>query len=180
MRIIAGSKKGARLKTLGGMDVRPTTDKVKESLFNILQFRLQGIVFLDLFAGSGQIGLEAVSRGAAKAVLADQSSGAVAVIRENTVSVDLTAQVEIIRMDFRALLRSRPEAFDVIFMDPPYQRGLLEEALPLAVAALRPLGQGLVICEHPSEESLTEVSGMKKGKKYRYGKVCLTVFEKGE
>lgn len=124
MRVIAGTARRLPLVTPKGMDTRPTTDRIKETLFNMLQFDLPGCRFLDLFAGSGGIGIEALSRGASEAVFVDNSREAVDCIRQNLEKTKLQKQAEILPMDCISALRrleERQEAFDIIFMDPPYQ-----------------------------------------------------------
>lgn len=175
MRVIAGEAKGRRLKTLEGLDVRPTTDKVKESLFSILQFDLPGCRFLDLFSGSGQIGIEALSRGAHFAVLNDQSRSAQAVIRENLETVGFEKRAKVIAMDALAYLSGTREQFDIVFLDPPYHRGILEQVLPLAAERTSPAG--IIVCEHEANEQLPQqVGSFVLQKQYRYGKIMLSKY----
>ena len=186
MRIITGSKRGKKLVTLEGEQVRPTTDRVKESLFNILQFQLEGRKFLDLFAGSGQIGLEALSRGAASCVFVDQDRGAVRVfvdsakesirvVEKNIQSTGLGDRAKVVGSDFAAYLRGSREMFDIAFLDPPYRTGLLEQALPLVAQRMNP--GGVILCEHPKDEALPEAAGaFRLHKTYRYGKIMLTSY----
>lgn len=133
MRIIAGSARSLPLKTIEGMDTRPTTDKIKETLFNILQADIPGCYFLDLFAGSGQIGLEAISRGARKAVFVENSKKAAACIEDNIRFTKFTEEASLMTMDVRsaiAMLEGKYQ-FDIIFMDPPYNKDLEKEVLAL-------------------------------------------------
>lgn len=175
MRIITGSKRGKKLVALEGEQVRPTTDRVKESLFTILQFQLEGRRFLDLFAGSGQIGLEALSRGAAQAVFVDQSRDSIRVVEQNVKACGMEKEARIVCADFAAFLRGNREKFDVAFLDPPFRSGLLEQALPLAAQAMNP--GGILVCEHPREEELPEEAGpFRKYREYRYGKIMLTTY----
>lgn len=175
MRIITGTHRGKKLVTLEGEAVRPTTDRVKESLFNILQFQLEGRRFLDLFAGSGQIGLEALSRGAALAVFVDASRESVKVVEKNLQSTGLGDRARVVNADFALYLRSCRERFDVAFLDPPYRAGLLEQALPLVAGVMNP--GGVILCEHPKEEVLPERAGrFARHKSYRYGKIMLTAY----
>lgn len=126
MRIIAGTARSMPLKTLPGEETRPTTDRIKETLFNMIHFDLPGARFLDLFAGSGGIGLEAVSRGAVHAVFVDNNKRAAACIEENIRFTRFTEQSEVLCMDAATAIRtlSGKETFDLIFMDPPYGKGL--------------------------------------------------------
>lgn len=175
MRIIAGEWRGRRLETREGMDVRPTPERVKEALFNILQFQLEGRRVLDLFAGSGQLGLEALSRGAAEAVFVDESRESTAVVKRNIASLKAEAKTRLYQTDFAAFLMRRQEPFDIVFLDPPYRSGKLEAALPLAAAITNP--GGTIIAEHPTDEELPDEAGdFRKGKSYRYGKIYLTVY----
>lgn len=131
MRIIAGSARSLPLKTIEGMDTRPTTDRIKETLFNMLNPELSGCLFLDLFAGSGQIGLEAISRGAQKAVFVENNKKAVNCIQENIAFTRFTEQSTLMHMDVVSAIRRMEgkEIFDIIFMDPPYKKGLEQEVL---------------------------------------------------
>ncbi len=175
MRVIAGEARGRRLKTLEGMDVRPTTDKVKEGLFNIIQFDLPGARFLDLFSGSGQIGIEALSRGAEYAVLNDQSRAAQQVIKENLISVGFYQRSRVVSMDAKAYLAATKERFHIAFLDPPYHKGILPEILPLVAQKMLP--GSVILCEHEQGESLPEEFGdFRLIKQYRYGKICLSKF----
>lgn len=179
MRIITGTHRGKKLITLEGEQVRPTTDRVKESLFNILQFQLEGRRFLDLFAGSGQIGLEALSRGAALAVFVDASKDSIRVVEKNIQSTGLGDRAKVVTADFAAYLRGCRERFDVAFLDPPYRTGLLERALPMTAERMNP--GGVILCEHPKEEALPEKVGhFVLHKSYRYGKILLSAYRAPE
>lgn len=178
MRIITGSKRGKKLTALEGMQVRPTTDKVKESLFNILQFSIEGRRFLDLFAGSGQIGLEALSRGAARSVFVDSFRDSVRVVEQNIRATGFEDRAQVVHSDYAVFLRGTAERFDIAFLDPPYLTGLLEKALPLVAERMNP--GGIIVCEHPREEELPEWAGeFRKKKAYRYGRISLTAYERG-
>ena len=178
MRIITGSARGRRLITPEGLDVRPTPEKVKEALFSALQFDIEGRRILDLFAGSGQLGLEALSRGAASAVFVDLSPVSIKTVQKNLEATGLTDKARVYRTDYAAFCAASSETFDIAFLDPPYANGLL---LP-AIKAVLPLmsDYGMVICEHPPEVSLPEeVGGFSVSRTYRYGKVTVTVYRKG-
>ena len=126
MRVISGEARGRRLKTLEGLDVRPTTDKVKEGLFNIIQFDLPGAKFLDLFSGCGQIGIEALSRGADLAVMIENNPQAVTCIRENLGTTRLEERAVVMACDVMTGLKrleGHDYRFDLVFMDPPYDHG---------------------------------------------------------
>lgn len=175
VRIITGSRRGKKLKTPQGDAVRPTSDRVKEALFNILQFDLEGRSFLDLFAGSGQIGLEALSRGADHAVFVDSAKASCAIVQDNIQLAKFEAQAKVVNAGFEAFLMRNTESFDIAFLDPPYKTGLLQEALA-AMPQHMNLG-GVIICEHPSDEQLPdEAGGFVRVKDYRYGKIVLTTY----
>lgn len=175
MRIITGTRRGKKLLSLEGEQVRPTTNMVKEALFNILQFSIEGRRVLDLFAGSGQIGLEALSRGAREAVLVDSSRDALRVIRKNVEATGFGGQCQVVAADFAGYLRTRQEWFDVAFIDPPYRAGLLDQALALTAPCMNP--GGVMVCEHASKEAPPEeAGGFVKQKTYRYGHTALTVY----
>ena len=179
MRIISGSKRGKKLTALEGMQVRPTTDRVKEALFDILQFSVEGSRFLDLFAGSGQVGLEALSRGAAEAVFVDNLRDSIRVVEKNLTATGFFDRARVVQADFAAFLSRERELFDIAFLDPPYETGLLQQALPLAAEHMTP--DGVIFCEHPVRESLPEEAGeFRKAKEYRYGKIALTVYRRPE
>ena len=170
MRIITGSARGAKLSTLEGEDVRPTTDRVKQALFNIVQFQIEGRNVLDLFAGSGQLGLEAVSRGAKCAVLVDTAQDAIDVISANVHHTNLTSKVKVVHMDYASYLMKQD------ILDPPYHKGILEKALPLTAEVMNE--GGIIVCEHAADEPVPEEAGdFVKRRTYQYGKIMLTVYE---
>ncbi len=176
MRIIAGSARRLPLKTVSGMDIRPTTDRIKETLFNILSPRLPGCHFLDLFAGSGQIGLEAASRGASKVVFVESSRKAAACIEGNIKSTGLTETCELVRNDAVSAIRRMEgaESFGIVFMDPPYGKGL-ERAALAALSDSSLLEEGaLVVAEAALGEDFSFAPGLgflvAREKKYKTNK----------
>lgn len=142
MRVITGFAKGRKLRTLSGEDVRPTTDRVKEALFSIIQFEIEGRRVLDLFAGSGQLGIEALSRGAASAVFVDSSRDSIEVVRENLNTTQLAQSAQVMQMDSLAFLAGQCGPFDIALLDPPYGAGLVQRALPMRRNDLRSPGKG--------------------------------------
>lgn len=177
MRVITGLAKGRRLKSLPGEDVRPTTDKVKEGLFSAIQFDIEGRRFLDLFAGSGQMGIEALSRGCQSCVFVDASKQAISVIKENISVCGFEENSRVINGDALSFLATCKETFDIVFLDPPYKAGLLENSLYSVTRIMS--NYGIIICEHPNNITLPEkVNGFKLSKLYRYGKINLTVYKK--
>lgn len=175
MRVITGSARGRRLQTPEGLDVRPTTDQVKEAMFSIIQFEVEGAMVLDLFAGSGQLGIEALSREARFAVFVDQSRAAQEVIRQNLQTTGLAHQSRVVAMDSLAFLASAKDTFDIALLDPPYHQGILDKALPLLAAHMSP--GGIILCETARDETLPEAAGdFRIKKEYRYGKIKLTAY----
>ena len=177
MRVISGLCRGRKLLEPSGMDVRPTTDQVKEAMFNIIQFDIEGRRVLDLFAGTGQLGIEALSRGAAECVFVDASRESLKLVRENLRRCDLRG--EIVQSDAVGYLR-RGGRFDVIFMDPPYGAGL-EAAALAAVKEFDILTKGGIIVVETRRETQLPDLGEEFGsvRTYRYGKIKLTVITRG-
>ena len=153
MRIITGRARGAKLETLAGEHTRPTSERAKEAIFSVLQFEISGKRVLDLFAGSGQMGLEAISRGAVHALLCDSSREATAVIQRNAIKTKLAPMCDVICSDWEALLRTqrRRAQFDLVFLDPPYALGLIPRALS-ALTDYGLLADGAkIVCEAGGE-----------------------------
>lgn len=179
MRVITGSARGRRLITLDGDDIRPTTDKVKEALFSSIQFEIEGRNVLDLFAGSGSLGIEALSRGANRAVFCDMSRQAVSVIKQNLEHTGLSSNANVVNGDGISFLRTTGEKFDIIFMDPPYRKELINKALNYAGRVMNP--GGVIVCESAYEEVLPEKSGVFAAvKTAKYGKTKLTYYRAEE
>lgn len=177
MRVITGSARGRKLKTLPTLDVRPTTDQVKEAVFSTIQFEVEGAMFLDLFAGSGQMGIEALSRGARFCVFVDSSRQAQDVVRDNLASTGFAKQARVAAMDSLGFLATAAEQFDIAFLDPPYNQGLLPKVLPLLAPKMTP--GGVILCEHQKGEELPETAGeFKIYRTYRYGKVMVTAYRR--
>lgn len=175
MRIITGTARGFRLRTLEGRDTRPTTDRVKEALFSVLQFDIPGRRVLDLFAGSGQLGIEALSRGAAGCTFVDQNAEAVAVVKENVAGARLSSGTQIICQDALTFLAQSKEQYQLVFLDPPYQSGLLLKALELLPVHLAP--GAIIACETDERTTLPDAVGTcVLDRTYRYGKICVWVY----
>jgi len=181
LRVITGSAKGAKLKTLPGLETRPTADMVKQGIFNIVQFSVEGRKVLDLFAGSGQLGIEALSRGAASAVLVDNSPEAVKIIEENLKHTKTDRNATVLRADYKAYLRSAPKRyFNLVFLDPPYREGYLERVLSFLDSFDIVAEHGIIICESSAEEKMpASVGSFSADRSYRYGHTAVTVYKKG-
>lgn len=175
MRVITGTARGRKLQTLEGTDVRPTTDIVKEAMFSIIQFEIEGRRVLDLFGGCGQLSIEALSRGAAGAVIVDSSKKSVEIIKKNLETTGFEKNAVVINSDAISFLSRRAEKYDIAFIDPPYSKGLMEMALERISDVMNE--GGAVICEAPFTDEMPERAGtFALKKKYRYGKTGLFLY----
>lgn len=175
MRVITGSARGRKLEQLSGEEVRPTTDRVKEAVFSIIQFNIQGRRFLDLFAGSGQMGIEALSRGAKEAVFVDNRRESVETVRRNLKSTGLEKNSRVVPMDSVSYLTLNREPFDIVFLDPPYGIGLLQAALSKTEKIMNK--GGIIICESPYTEELPkQLDEFILYREYKYGKIKITTY----
>lgn len=179
MRVITGTARGRRLGELEGMDTRPTYDRVKEGLFNIIQFDIEGRRVLDLFAGTGQLGIECLSRGAESCTFVDQRRDAVKLVKENLKRCDLEAGARVVQTDAIAFLKTTQEKYHLVFLDPPYDTGLLDSALKRMTEIDILADNGIIICESRTEKSLPELpEPFRKSRDYRYGKSKITLYRK--
>ena len=179
MRVISGSARGVQLKTPEGMATRPTADRVKEALFSIIQFDIAGARVLDLFAGTGQLGIEALSRGAVSAVFTDERDAACRLVRENLRVAKLESAAQVFCTDYMAYLKHTTEKFDIIFLDPPYAEVFLENALKIITEIDILQSGGIIVTERPlGKDFNTDFSGLSRSKDYKYGKTVLTLFRK--
>ena len=179
MRVITGKARGITLKTPEGMQTRPTTDRVKEAMFSIIQFEVPGARVLDLFGGSGQLGIEALSRGAKSAVFVDAREEACKLIRENLKRTKLEGEGRVIRSDYLDYLSRCKESFDLIFLDPPYAEVFLENALNRITEIDILQSGGIIVAERPLGKELPlEIDGYTRSKDYKYGKILLTLYRK--
>lgn len=179
MRVITGKARGITLKTPEGMQTRPTAERVKEALFSVIQFDLPGSRVLDLFGGTGQLGIEALSRGAKQAVFVDQSRQACALIRENLERTGLSGQAKVICSDYMQYLKKCREPFDIILLDPPYAEIFLENALKCITEIDILQSGGIIVTERPlGKELLSCFPGYQRSKDYKYGKTLITLYRK--
>ena len=179
MRVITGTARGRRLEELPGLDTRPTTDRVKEGLFSAIQFDIEGRRVLDLFAGTGQLGIEALSRGAAWCDFVDSSDAALKVTRRNAETCGFLDRAAFHRVDFSAFLERAGGRYGLIFLDPPYASGDLEKALERIAAIDIVAGNGIIVCETPAERTLPDLpEPYEKGREYRYGKIKVTLYRR--
>ncbi len=173
MRIISGKYKGKKLKGFNIEGTRPTMDRVKESLFGMIQTYIPGSIVLDLFAGSGALGLEAISNGAKKCYLIDNNQIAIQTIKENSRNID--ENLKIINIDYKKFLKTTDETFDIIFLDPPYKENQLDKSLRIIEERKLLNNGGIVICEYEIGEPKTN---LKLIKEKSYGPKKIKIFEK--
>ena len=179
MRVIAGKAKGIQLKTPDGNATRPTADRVKEAVFSTLHFCLPGCKILDLFGGTGQLGIEALSREAQSAVFVDEREDACRLIRENLRKTKLEAQAKVIRSDYLTYMKHCRESFDIIFLDPPYAEVFLEKSLKMITEIDILQSGGIIVTERPSNKDLPFLfEGFTRSKDYKYGNTIVTLYYK--
>ena len=178
MRIIAGSARGIRLAALDGKDTtRPTVDRVKEAVFSMLHFMVPGALVLDLYSGSGQMGIEALSRGAEKCVFIDDSTAATNIISSNLRAAGLFSSAIVATTSAGAFLAGTRDNFDIVLLDPPYNKEILQDILPKVANTVK--AGGTVICESEVNIELPQsIGGLVLQKQYKYGKVLITRYEK--
>ena len=179
MRVITGKARGVALKTPDGLHTRPTADRVKEALFSIIQFDVPGARVLDLFAGTGQLGIEALSRGAASAVFVDEREDACTLVKENLRRTKLYEQGSVVRSDYLSFLKNCKNQFDLIFLDPPYAEVFLENSLKFITEIDILRDGGIIVAERPLGKELSwQFEGYSRSKDYKYGKTLLTLYRK--
>ena len=179
MRVITGKARGVQLKTPDGMNTRPTTDRVKEALFSIIHFDIPGVSVLDLFAGSGQLGIEALSRGASDAVFVDMRDDACNLIKENLRRTKLQSQAKVVKTEYSQYLRNCHQKFGIIFLDPPYSEDFLEKSLNFITEIDILQSGGIIVTERPAgKELLCDFPGYSRSKDYKYSNTVLTIFRK--
>ena len=179
MRVITGKARGITLKTPEGMQTRPTTDRVKEAMFSIIQFEVPGARVLDLFGGSGQLGIEALSRGAKSAVFVDATENACKLIRENLKRTKLEQEGRVVRSDYLDYLKRCRETYDIILLDPPYAEVFLENALKYIVEIDILQSGGIIVAERPLGKDLPwDFEGYVRSRDYKYGNTLLTLYRK--
>ena len=179
MRVISGKVRGIQLKAPDGLRTRPTADRVKEALFSIIQFDVPGTRVLDLFGGSGQLGIEALSRGAKSAVIVDADEKACGIIKENLRRCKLEADAQVVRSDYMDYLCRCKQRFDIILLDPPYAELFLENALKKITEIDILESSGIIVAERPVGKDLPwDFTGYSRSKDYKYGQTVLTLYRK--
>lgn len=177
MRIISGIRKGYRLKPPDGLHTRPTTDRVKEAVFNIIQTYLPAESVLDLFAGSGAMGIEALSRGTQMAVFVDNDRQAIQLIKENLNGSGLIGQADVIQSDAEIFIKQCTEQFELIFFDPPYNIGMVEKTAALIAEHKLLKSGGLIIMETEVGGEIYDASDFKLIKTAKYGKTIISILQ---
>jgi len=178
MRVISGTARGRKLETPKNMDTRPTSDMVKEAIFNIIQVKLPEARVLDLFSGTGQLGIEALSRGAELCVFVDQSREMLGLTARNINHTGLEAQSKTVCSGAIEYLE-RAEKFDIIILDPPYDTDLIDKALAKIIEFDILREHGIIICESRAEHKMPELTApYGKSREYRYGQKKITLYKK--
>ena len=179
MRVITGKARGIVLKTPNGMATRPTADRVKEALFSIIQFDVPMSRVLDLFGGTGQLGIEALSREAKSAVFVDEREDACRLIKENLKRTKLETYGRVIRSDYMAYLKTCRDQFDIIFLDPPYAEVFLENSLKMITEIDILQSGGIIVTERPVGKELPwDFEGFERSRDYKYGNTLITIYRK--
>ncbi len=186
LRVISGDFRGKRLYTPTGKAVRPTSDKVKESIFNMIAAHLEDAVVLDAFAGTGGLGIEALSRGADKAYFMDNSNESISLIKKNIDHCTVNDRARVIFGSFDRVADKIVDKLDIIFLDPPYFKALLPESLQLICDLDMLSDDGIIVVEHPMEQDLPDTfstangeNSLDKQKERRYGSIKVSIYEKG-
>ena len=180
MRVISGKNKGTKLYTLEGLETRPTLDRVKESLFNIINFDIQNSTFLDLFAGSGAIGIEAASRGATRVIMCEKSKSALSIIKKNLEKTKLNEQIILYNEDFEICLNHLNEKLDIIYLDPPYKTDYVYKSVKIMIEKNLLKSDSIIIIETDIEQdvetSLKKLE-LEEINKKNYGRVYLLFYK---
>ena len=178
MRIISGSRRGHKLFEFNGRYIRPTTDRVKEAIFSMIAGYIPDASVLDMFSGSGALSFEMISRGAGRAVLIDSDKSSVAVIKRNIDALGFGESCEVVNASCFDWLRGRRERFDVIFLDPPYNKGLVEQALGAIAKSGVLADDGIIVLESDNTDFRSDYPGLEVWKQKRYGRTYITIYKK--
>lgn len=178
MRIISGNRRGHKLAGFSGGKIRPTTDRVKESVFNLIQGFVADSSVLDLFAGSGALGFEALSRGASRAVFVDSDREAVGIVKKNAEALGFCGLVKIFNKPYQEFFKNSKESFDIIFLDPPYNKGFILPVLTDIVKNSRLADGGIIVLESDETDLHSEFEGLAVLKQKKYGRSYITIYQR--
>lgn len=178
MRIISGSRRGHKLVGFSGDDIRPTTDRVKESIFNLIQMYIPDSSVLDLFCGSGALACESLSRNAQKAVLVDINKNSIEIAKKNIMNLNFQEKAEFFNMSAIDYIKCANCKFDVIFLDPPYNKGLVGLVLKQIIDSELLYDDGIIMLESDSTDEHEEVVGLNIIKQKKYGRTYVTIYKK--
>ena len=178
MRIIAGAKRGHKLYEFEGKDIRPTTDRVKESMFNLIQDNILGSRVLDLFAGSGALCFEALSRGADHGVLVDKDKNSLSLIKKNNASLGFD-NLDIVESEAMDFLNRTKSVFSLIFLDPPYNKGFIAPVIQKILDKSILSEDGIIVLESDFSDEHGDFEGLIKLKQKKYGRSYVTVYKRG-
>lgn len=176
MRVVAGSKRGAVLLSPKGDETRPTTDRVKENIFNLIQFDVSEKEVLDLFSGSGAMGIEALSRGALFCTFVDSSKSAIDIIKKNVAKTGFQGQSETVNSSFDVFLNNTSKKFSLVFLDPPYHKGYIDKATEILIKKNLLKDDAVIVCETDYDEELLKNNTLSLIKEKHYGRVRVRIF----
>lgn len=180
MRIISGTRRGQKLIEFDGMNIRPTTDRVRESVFNLIQEFVYGAEVLDLFAGSGALSFEALSRGAAESVCVDLDKRSINVISENAGRLRFSENIAILNDSAENYIKKTEKKFDIIFLDPPYNKGFIKPVISDILKEDILKKDGIIVLESDSVDEHGEMEGLRTLKQRKYGRTFVTIYQRGD
>lgn len=180
MRIISGTRRGQKLMEFEGMSIRPTTDRVRESIFNLIQGYIFDSKVLDLFGGSGALSFESLSRGAESAVIVDMDQRSIKVIKENAERLRFLDKVAILNKSAEDYLKSATEKFHIVFLDPPYNKGFIKPVIESIVEKNILEDDGIIVLESDHIDEHGEFDGLSIVKQKRYGRTFVTIYQRGD
>lgn len=178
MRIISGNRRGHKLHEFQGQDVRPTTDRVKEAMFNLIQGYIPRARVLDMFAGSGALSFEALSRGAQRATLIDSSKKSIELIKKNIAELNFDDICSVREMSCMDFAKTSDDKFDIIFLDPPYNKGFIEPVLGLIAEYGLLSDEGIIVLESDNTDFKSDFDGLEIAKQRRYGRSFITIYKR--